>query len=76
MNTLESLLDEVRTDRACADVLPLGPRPVVQISATVLRGHHRADASVVNGPVDQIIHMRGCLERASGWCVKPTRGEM
>ena len=34
MNTLESLLDEVRACRACADVLPLGPRPVVQISAT------------------------------------------
>ena len=34
MNTLNSLLDEVRACRACADVLPLGPRPVVQISAT------------------------------------------
>ena len=34
MNTLDSLLDEVRACRACADVLPLGPRPVVQISAT------------------------------------------
>ena len=34
MITLESLLDEVRACRACADVLPLGPRPVVQISAT------------------------------------------
>ena len=34
MNTLDSLLDEVRECRACADVLPLGPRPVVQISAT------------------------------------------
>ncbi|GHH25262.1 hypothetical protein GCM10008023_38420 [Sphingomonas glacialis] len=34
MNTLDSLLDEVRACRACANVLPLGPRPVVQISAT------------------------------------------
>ncbi|MEG3145198.1 uracil-DNA glycosylase family protein [Sphingomonas sp. RT2P30] len=34
MNTLNSLLDQVRACRACADVLPLGPRPVVQISAT------------------------------------------
>jgi uracil-DNA glycosylase len=34
MKTLDSLLAEVRTCRACADVLPLGPRPVVQISAT------------------------------------------
>ena len=34
MKTLNSLLDEVRACRACADVLPLGPRPVVQISAT------------------------------------------
>jgi uracil-DNA glycosylase len=34
METLASLLAEVRTCRACADVLPLGPRPVVQISAT------------------------------------------
>ena len=34
MKTLDSLLDEVRACRACADVLPLGPRPVVQISAT------------------------------------------
>ena len=34
MYTLNSLLDEVRACRACADVLPLGPRPVVQISAT------------------------------------------
>jgi uracil-DNA glycosylase len=31
---LDSLLGEVRACRACADVLPLGPRPVVQISAT------------------------------------------
>mgnify|MGYP001555899797 FL=1 len=34
MNALDSLLAEVRACRACADVLPLGPRPVVQISAT------------------------------------------
>ena len=34
MNTLNSLLDDVRACRACADVLPLGPRPVVQISTT------------------------------------------
>lgn len=34
MKTLGSLLAEVRTCRACVDVLPLGPRPVVQISAT------------------------------------------
>ena len=34
MNTLSSLLKDVRACRACADVLPLGPRPVVQISAT------------------------------------------
>ena len=34
MTTLNALLDEVRACRACADVLPLGPRPVVQISAT------------------------------------------
>ena len=34
MNTLDSLLAEVRACRACTDVLPLGPRPVVQISAT------------------------------------------
>lgn len=34
MKTLDSLLNEVRACRACADVLPLGPRPVVQISAT------------------------------------------
>jgi len=32
--TLDSLLAEVRACRACAEVLPLGPRPVVQISAT------------------------------------------
>lgn len=34
MNTLNGLLDEVRACRACANVLPLGPRPVVQISVT------------------------------------------
>jgi uracil-DNA glycosylase len=34
VKTLDSLLGEVRACRACADVLPLGPRPVVQISAT------------------------------------------
>lgn len=34
MKTLDSLLAEVRACRACADVLPLGPRPVFQISAT------------------------------------------
>ena len=34
VKTLDSLLSEVRARRACADVLPLGPRPVVQISAT------------------------------------------
>jgi uracil-DNA glycosylase len=34
VKTLDSLLEEVRACRACADVLPLGPRPVVQISAT------------------------------------------
>ena len=32
MNTLDALLAEVRACRACALVLPLGPRPVVQIS--------------------------------------------
>jgi len=31
---LDSLLAEVRACRACADGLPLGPRPVVQVSAT------------------------------------------
>ena len=30
------MLGEVRACRACADVLPLGPRPVVQISPTAL----------------------------------------
>ena len=34
MNTLDFLLAEVRACRACTDVLPLGPRPIVQISAT------------------------------------------
>lgn len=34
MKSLDSLLAEVRACCACADVLPLGPRPVVQISAT------------------------------------------
>ena len=32
--TLESLLADVRGCRTCADALPLGPRPVVQISST------------------------------------------
>jgi len=32
MKTLDSLLAEVRTCRVCADFLPLGPRPIVQIS--------------------------------------------
>lgn len=31
---LDTLLAEVRACRACAHVLPLGPRPVVQMSAT------------------------------------------
>ncbi len=34
MESLDGLITEVRACRACADVLPLGPRPVVQISAT------------------------------------------
>ena len=34
MTTLDSLLTKVRACRTCADILPLGPRPVVQISAT------------------------------------------
>ncbi len=34
MKTLDILLAEVRACRACAAVLPLGPRPVVQASAT------------------------------------------
>jgi uracil-DNA glycosylase len=31
---IESLLTDVRACRACADVLPMGPRPVIQMSAT------------------------------------------
>ena len=34
VKTLDSLLAEVRACRACADVLPLGPRPIVQVSTT------------------------------------------
>lgn len=34
MSELEPLLKDVRACRACAAVLPLGPRPVLQISAT------------------------------------------
>lgn len=34
MKPLDSLLAEVRACRVCADGLPLGPRPVVQVSAT------------------------------------------
>ncbi len=34
MKTLDSLLREVRACSACASVLPLGPRPIVQISTT------------------------------------------
>jgi uracil-DNA glycosylase len=34
VETLQSLLREVRACRACEDVLALGPRPVVQISST------------------------------------------
>lgn len=34
METLESLLSEVRACRACAEMLPLGPRPVLQMSPT------------------------------------------
>ena len=34
MKTLDFLLTKVRACRTCADILPLGPRPVVQISAT------------------------------------------
>lgn len=33
MTALDSLLAEVRACRACDEVLPMGPRPVVQISA-------------------------------------------
>ena len=34
MKSLDSLLTEIRVCRACADVLPLGPRPIVQLSPT------------------------------------------
>jgi len=34
VKTLDSLLAEVRACRACANVLPLGPRPVIQMSGT------------------------------------------
>ena len=34
MKTLDALLAQVRACRACTAVLPFGPRPVVQISAT------------------------------------------
>ena len=34
MSQLESLLAEVRACTACADLLPLGPRPLVQASAS------------------------------------------
>jgi uracil-DNA glycosylase len=34
MTPLEALLAEVRACRACADFLPLGPRPVLQMSQT------------------------------------------
>jgi uracil-DNA glycosylase len=34
VKTLDTLMEDVRGCRACADALPLGPRPVVQISAT------------------------------------------
>jgi uracil-DNA glycosylase len=34
MSQLDSLLTEVRACRVCADMLPLGPRPLVQGSAT------------------------------------------
>jgi uracil-DNA glycosylase len=34
VTTLDSLLKDIRSCRACAAVLPLGPRPVLQISAT------------------------------------------
>lgn len=34
MTSLDDLLADVRACRACADVLPLGPRPVFQLSAT------------------------------------------
>lgn len=34
MKTLDELLVDIRACRACADFLPLGPRPVLQISPT------------------------------------------
>ncbi len=34
MKLLDALLADVRACRACADVLPLGPRPVIQMSVT------------------------------------------
>lgn len=34
MTAIESLLADVRGCRACAEVLPMGPRPVVQMSTT------------------------------------------
>lgn len=34
MSQFEALLEEVRACRACADALPLGPRPVFQMSPT------------------------------------------
>ena len=34
VKTLDSLLADVRACRACADVLPMGPGPVLQVSAT------------------------------------------
>src|SRR3546814_17431686 len=34
MTDFEALLAEVRACRACGDLLPLGPRPVIQISPT------------------------------------------
>ena len=34
MTAFESLLEEVRACRACADELPLGPRPVFQLAPT------------------------------------------
>src|SRR3546814_12490477 len=34
VNDLESLLSEVRACCACGDLLPLGPKPVLQMSAT------------------------------------------
>ncbi len=34
MTTIETLLAEVRAYRLCANSLPLGPRPIVQVSST------------------------------------------